>query len=67
VEQCLGWDASAVKAGASELVSLDKRDTHAELGRAKCSGIATASAAEDYQVKVVISHCVFCSKNRRNS
>jgi hypothetical protein len=56
VQKSLGWNTTAVQAGASELVFLNKCNGLAQLSRAKCSRIAAASATKNYNVKVVVSH-----------
>ena len=56
VQQRLGRDAADVQAGAAELVLLDQADGEAELAGAQCGGVATASAAEDDKVKVLLGH-----------
>ena len=55
MQQGLGGDAASMQAGASELVLVDEDDRHAQLGCTQGAGIATAAAAEDYQV--CIGHC----------
>ena len=58
VQQGLGRDAATVQAGPADLVLLDHDDGHAELGRPKGSGVATAAAPEHDQVDGVgLGHC----------
>ena len=52
VQQRLGRDAAVVQAGAADLVLLDQRDRHAELGGAEGAGVAAAAAAEDHDVEL---------------
>jgi hypothetical protein len=55
VKKCLGWNATAVKAGSAELVFLDKGNGLAQLCRAQSGGIATASSTENNDIKIVLS------------
>ena len=56
VQQGLRRDAPDVKTGAANLVLLDEHDRHAEFNAANCCRVAGAAAAEDNQVKGVLSH-----------
>jgi hypothetical protein len=56
VQQRLGGDATAVQAGAADLVLLDQYDGFAEFGRPQRGRVAAASAAEDDEVGLVVCH-----------
>jgi hypothetical protein len=56
VQQSLGRDAAAVKTGSAQLVALDQSNGLTQLCRAKCGCVATTSATENNDVKVVVSH-----------
>src|SRR5690606_17702375 len=56
VQQGLGRDATDVQAGATHLVLLDEGNARAELHRSQSGGVATASAAEYYKVKILFGH-----------
>src|SRR3712207_3249608 len=50
VQQGLGGDATAVQAGAADLVLLDEDHGHAQFGGAQRGGVATRDTTEDDQV-----------------
>ena len=53
VQQGLGRDTAAVQAGAADLVLLDQRHPHTELGGTERARVTTTAAAEDHEVEVV--------------
>jgi hypothetical protein len=61
VQESLGRDATAVKAGAAELVFLDEGYRLAQLCGTQCSSVTAAAATENYYVEIVVSHEI-CSK-----
>ena len=62
VQQRLGGDATAVQAGAADLVFLHERHTLAELGGPQCTGVTRASTAKHHDVARAarrwLTHCV---------
>jgi hypothetical protein len=54
MQQRFGRDAPDVQAGAADLVLLDQADSHAELACAQRCRVSTTSAAENYEVKIVL-------------
>ncbi len=51
VQQCLRWNASAVKADSARIqLWIDQCDGHAEIGGEKCGGVSTRTAANDCNI-----------------
>ena len=53
LEHGLRRDAADVEARAADLALVDEGDLEAQLGRAKCRGVAAGAGAEDDEVEVV--------------
>jgi hypothetical protein len=51
MEQRLGGNASAVQAGAAQLVPFDEGDLEVELGRAQRTRVAAAASTQDHKVE----------------